>query len=965
MITFAQLQAFPLPQSLLDASATEQAKVLKQAVARLHPYGITIDDELADHELAALADLVSDLWLRPTGDVDLSRFSQRTLGVPRQNLPNPIPMGDGTASQSASQSASGPGVDATARAEAQAAQRAADAAQVTADQGVADAATAKGAADAAKKAADAAQGDADAAQAAADANKALIDAIPTGQGSGVSLGTVRTLANDAANTAVENGVQPWARAAPGNQDRNGDQLYPSADTLAPDAEHGQALMAHRNGSSFWGDPAFPAVVQVSPSHIDKANIPAYFRIAVHTKPNAFETATKLKITFLGRAVDVAYKPSVILHTSNFQVTAAMRTAIAALATAGVAGEVKVNVSPRTAADAITGPGVIPAFDMQVIESAAGSAVLTPLQQVGLLNIEPEDAAIRYDTGALEAALTPAINVRIANPEIVTGDLWVEGSIEGQPSLARRKWSSAIASLALTLPAGNRQAVETALLTDGEEPSLAIDLSFYDAANAGNLIEIRKVHVALAERQLPNPTVASRGKVPAVKSDGSAFELIDPLGLDDGDTVFRSVPRADGVVPLVSGYPTGCYWAFTNDPITADEVEALRNPSDLAKHSFLFKNASTTCVEHDNFGRCVRSVNNPYYSDYWRDDRGVFPADGSQTKVYLQVLSTSKVFQFESTASLILAGSEGRIAPSNIVDDFTTTQEIDFMGSKWWLLTTNAIPRNWALPTTENKGHRVFSWSFSSGDLPFPGTGFSEGTSISETVKSLVQDWAEIGNEDQIPLSKLQLIPGLSRTGGLNQIQVDNRVKSLVSDWAETGNTAKIPSEKLTSDLPNTASGDAGKLVAVNDDGTAYELVDPVTDGGSSGGQSNESGYNATELYYRENINSQDFTSATISPSNYTKLRNGRKLIFVMGDTIKSGIVEIDLLAIRAEGGFGNDLSKASSVPRQHTYLTPLTAIANDAGGPYALGSLTISRSQCTFGMKARGRVTNLRVILVE
>ena len=727
MITLATIQDFPLPQSFTDAEAAEQQKFLNIAIARLHPYGFDADSDLEPHEAAALADFVAKLWLRPESNVELPAFTVRTLGVDRRNYPKPIPLDPGTGSQSASQSAGGPGVDATARAEAQAAHQAAERAQGTADANAQDIETVRGVADAnagklmPPNNAEADKGTANTIRGwtAALIRRVVEGAVPAwareanppvAEG-GISEARATAIANAAANAAVENGVQTPARAAPGNA-INGKQQYFAADWHAPDAEVGQSLLAHQNGSTYWGDAAFPAVAQVSPSHADKANPPSYFRVTVHSKPNAFPLATKLRLTLLGRTVTIAYKPDTIIHTTNFQVTAAMRNALAALATDGVASETQLTVTPLDASDRVSGPGVIPGYDLQVIAGASTSSAtqqelmffatgdsdlltrteatkasrlgdtmetvfepaskrvtivmdnrlannngnflmllpfeigavtkferaglgdgvsgyqplsgasfdavgdapdtltrvgtilwprsktgspyyayhmsnvgmsvgsryafritydainpaiptaqidkavtdavadwaedgnadkipssklpddtpLTPLQQIGLLNIEPDNAAIRYDTGGLEAALTPAIKVRIANPEIVTGDVWVEGLIEGQPALARRKWTNVTNSLDLTLQAGNREAVATALLADGEQPSVVLDLHFYDAAVAGNVIEIRKVHVALAERQLPEPTAANGGKVAAVKNDGSVYELIDQFAL---------------------------------------------------------------------------------------------------------------------------------------------------------------------------------------------------------------------------------------------------------------------------------------------------------------------------------------------------------------------------------------------------------------------------------------------------
>ena len=82
--------------------------------------------------------------------------------------------------------------------------------------------------------------------AAADA-KTIAEAATTPQ-------EAKTIADNSANTAVENGVQVPARAAPGNE-INGVQQYFESDFYAPDAENGQVLTANRNGTATWEDPS--------------------------------------------------------------------------------------------------------------------------------------------------------------------------------------------------------------------------------------------------------------------------------------------------------------------------------------------------------------------------------------------------------------------------------------------------------------------------------------------------------------------------------------------------------------------------------------------------------------------------------------------------------------------------------------------------------------------------------------
>ena len=123
-------------------SAGEAFKFLCSAVARLHPYGFSIDqrDPLEPHEAASLADFVGKLWLRPDAEIDLSPFAVRTLGVGRANSPKPFPFVASTVPEGAAVVVpgvpGGVGVDQTARDAAQAAQDAADDAEILARAGI-------------------------------------------------------------------------------------------------------------------------------------------------------------------------------------------------------------------------------------------------------------------------------------------------------------------------------------------------------------------------------------------------------------------------------------------------------------------------------------------------------------------------------------------------------------------------------------------------------------------------------------------------------------------------------------------------------------------------------------------------------------------------------------------------------------------------------------------------------------
>lgn len=95
--------------------------------------------------------------------------------------------------------------------------------------------------------------------------------------------------------------------------------------------------------------------------------------------------------------------------------------------------------------------------------------------------------------------------------------------------------------------------------------------------------------------------------------------------------------------------------------------------------------------------------------------------------------------------------------------------------------------------------------------PGGGGGGTSTDYIQQAARGVVQDWAEEGNTDDIPLSKLGNVP--VGGGGLNQAQVDARIDAEVEAWAHIGDDTQIPSDKL------------GNVADPGDDGTdGSELV---------------------------------------------------------------------------------------------------------------------------------------------
>ena len=98
---------------------------------------------------------------------------------------------------------------------------------------------------------------------------------------------------------------------------------------------------------------------------------------------------------------------------------------------------------------------------------------------------------------------------------------------------------------------------------------------------------------------------------------------------------------------------------------------------------------------------------------------------------------------------------------------------------------------------------IANWAEAGNSEPIPasklvnapsGGGLSQ-SEVDSRVQMGVADWAEEGNTDDIPLDKLGNAPS-GGGGGLSQSQVDARVRAGVSDWAEEGNTDFIPGTKI-------------------------------------------------------------------------------------------------------------------------------------------------------------------------
>ena len=171
--------------------------------------------------------------------------------------------------------------------------------------------------------------------------------------------------------------------------------------------------------------------------------------------------------------------------------------------------------------------------VQVIFTNGRTWIQNPLsraQQIALLSVIPDPAAIAYSSADDLSAKVKNIAIRIANPELLEGDVWVEGWIQGQPGTgARTRWASNIAGLNIALADASADAVSAAVISNGDN-QVEVRLRFYDAENAGNEIERIGMNIPVVQ------TAKSRferavGGSPAVLPEGShsLYLLVDTQG----------------------------------------------------------------------------------------------------------------------------------------------------------------------------------------------------------------------------------------------------------------------------------------------------------------------------------------------------------------------------------------------------------------------------------------------------
>ena len=168
--------------------------------------------------------------------------------------------------------------------------------------------------------------------------------------------------------------------------------------------------------------------------------------------------------------------------------------------------------------------------------------LTQAQQIGLLQWAPEPAVIGYRTEADLTTAVKTINLKILNPELLTGDIWVEGWTQGQRGFNRTKWNNTINPI-ITVTDSWAESVANNIATDGDG-ELEVRLRFFDAATAGNEIERIGVNIPIVDLRAVKVRFESVvGASPATLPEGT-YELSLNTSTDNTRRVVSRILLSD-------------------------------------------------------------------------------------------------------------------------------------------------------------------------------------------------------------------------------------------------------------------------------------------------------------------------------------------------------------------------------------------------------------------------------------
>ena len=132
---------------------------------------------------------------------------------------------------------------------------------------------------------------------------------------------------------------------------------------------------------------------------------------------------------------------------------------------------------------------------EITISSESGATATPTQQIALLNLVASPAGIAYRTVEELTAAVKAIDIQISNPELLKGDVWIEGWIQGQRGLNRTKWTSATSALRIAFDDTTAAAIATGVFDDTD---IQCNIRFFDAASGGDEIERRDIFIPITK-----------------------------------------------------------------------------------------------------------------------------------------------------------------------------------------------------------------------------------------------------------------------------------------------------------------------------------------------------------------------------------------------------------------------------------------------------------------------------------
>ena len=225
-------------------------------------------------------------------------------------------------------------------------------------------------------------------------------------------------------------------------------------------------------------------------------------------------------------------------------------------------------------------------------ASGGSPTLTQAQQIGLLRFDFTPAVLSYSSGTtLAAALEKTFGIEVSNRGLLTGDIWVQGTIGGRPSLSRTSWSSAPNVLGFPVDTPTATAIAGSL---GNGSTLEFILTFYDASTGGNLVGSSRLKLPVVH-PLP-PDVQTLTSAATIAWNVDSGEIADLTAAHD--FTLNLTNGSDGQTALlrVAQDATGSRTMTFNNAIgldgrTAPTLSTAANANDMV----MFHRRGTTWV----------------------------------------------------------------------------------------------------------------------------------------------------------------------------------------------------------------------------------------------------------------------------------------------------------------------------------------------------------------------------------